>query len=75
MQLIINGSFTLAKFVSKIFSNSDKRPSCKSHVTVTIVLALATLGNMIQIDMILIAKASKEGNIESIFAYKPRQCK
>ncbi len=33
------------------------------HTTVTIVLALATLGDVTQIEMILIAKASKEGDI------------
>ncbi len=33
------------------------------HVTVTVVLALATLGDATQIEMILIAMASKEGNI------------
>ncbi len=32
-------------------------------MTVTVVLALATLGNAPQIEMILIAKASKEGDI------------
>ncbi len=32
-------------------------------MTVTIVLALATLGNTAQIEIILIAKASKEGDI------------
>ncbi len=33
------------------------------HTTVTIVLALATLGDAAKIEMILIAKARKEGNI------------
>jgi hypothetical protein len=33
------------------------------HVTVTIALALATLGNVTQIEMILISKASNEGDI------------
>ncbi len=33
------------------------------HATVTIVLVLATLGDMTQIEMILIANASKEGDI------------
>jgi hypothetical protein len=42
-----NGSFTLAKFVSKTISDSDTQQSRKSHVTVTAVLALATLGSMI----------------------------
>jgi hypothetical protein len=32
-------------------------------VTVTTVLALASLGDVTQIEMVLIAKASKEGNI------------
>jgi len=35
----------------------------RPQVTVTNVLALATLGDTAQIDTILIAKASKEGNI------------
>jgi hypothetical protein len=39
-----NGLFTLAKFVSKTVNNSNTRQSCKSHVTVTTVLTLATLG-------------------------------
>jgi len=34
---------------------------------VTIVLALATLGSMAVIEMILIAKASKEGTIMLMF--------
>jgi hypothetical protein len=41
---LANGSFTLAKFVNKSISDSDTRQSRKSHVTVTTVLALATLG-------------------------------
>jgi hypothetical protein len=48
-------------------------------MTVTIVLALATLGVVTEIEMILIAKASKEGNIAlrycGIITHKPRQCK
>ncbi len=41
------------------------RQKCHSqwHVTVTTVLALASLGDVTQIEMILIAKASKECNI------------
>jgi hypothetical protein len=46
------------------------------HATVTIVLALATLGDATQIEMILIAKASQEGhNFAGIITYKPHQCK
>jgi hypothetical protein len=39
----------------------------------TLVLALATLGRATEIEMILIAKASKEGDIAGIIAYKPCQ--
>jgi hypothetical protein len=41
-------------------------------VTVTNVLALVTLGDAMQIEMILIAKASKEGNIA--LQYHRRYC-
>jgi hypothetical protein len=41
---------------------------------VTTVLAMDTLGDMTLIAMILIAKASKEGNIEGVILYKLRQC-
>ncbi len=42
---VINESFTLVRFVSKTINNSDAQHSLKSHVTVTTVLALATLGS------------------------------
>ncbi len=35
----------------------------QQHVTVTIVLSLVTFGDAPQIEMILIVKSSKEGNI------------
>ncbi len=38
------GSFTLAKFVSETVRDVDTLYSFKSHVTVTNVLALVTLG-------------------------------
>ncbi len=41
----------------------------------TLVLAMATLGEATEIEMIPIAKVSKEGDIAGIFAYKPCQCK
>ncbi len=43
-QLLYNGSFTLAKFVSEIIRDCNMRQSHKSHVTVTTVFALDTLG-------------------------------
>jgi hypothetical protein len=42
---MIHGPFTLAKFVSKTISDSNRRQSRKSHMTVTTVLALATFGS------------------------------
>ncbi len=42
---------------------SGKKCQRPQQLTVTNVLALATLGDTAQIDTILIAKASKEGNI------------
>jgi hypothetical protein len=41
------------------------RQKCQQqrHATVTIVLALATLGDTKQIEMILIAMANKEGDV------------
>jgi hypothetical protein len=38
-------------------------------MTVTIVLALANLGDTTQMEMILLAMASKEGDIPDVFAY------
>ena len=46
--------------IGNIFRQKCQR---QRHATVTIVLALATLGDVAQIQMILIAKASKEGDI------------
>jgi hypothetical protein len=37
----------------------------QQHATFTIVLALVTLGDKTKVEMILIAKASKEGDITS----------
>jgi hypothetical protein len=39
------------------------------------LLALATLGGVTEIEMIPIAKVSKEGEIAGVFAYKFRQRK
>ncbi len=36
----------MAKFVNKTVNDSDTLQSCKSHVIVTTVLALATLGGV-----------------------------
>ena len=40
-------------------------PATMTHNSDTIVLALATLGKATEIEMILIAKVSKEGDITS----------
>jgi hypothetical protein len=52
-------------FLSRISIGDILKEKCQRlrHVTVTIVLALATLGNKTQIEIIIIAKASKEGDI------------
>jgi len=48
-------------------------------MTVILVLALATLGGVTEIEMILIAKACKEGNIAlqycGVITHKPHHCK
>jgi hypothetical protein len=36
---VVYGLFTLAKFVSETVNDSNMQKSCKSHVTVTTVLA------------------------------------
>ncbi len=55
-----NGFFTLAKFVSKTVIKSDMWQSCKSHMTVTTVLALAAWAAQQQISVAppKVAKAS-----------------
>ncbi len=62
---VVYSSFTLVKFVSETVNNSNMQQSSKSHVTVTSVLALATLGtattnrnNPISIALPMVAKAS-----------------
>ncbi len=40
---------------------------CQRNTAFTIVLTLATLGEMTQIEMILIAKSSKEGDITFLY--------
>jgi hypothetical protein len=42
---VVYSSFTLVKFVSETVNDSNMQLSSKSHVTVTTVLALATLGS------------------------------
>ncbi len=61
----IYGSFTLVKFVSKTINDINMRQSSKSQVTVTTVLALATLGSVttnkngpISVELPKVAKAS-----------------
>ncbi len=39
------------------------------------LLALATLGEATEIEMILMAKVSNEGDIAGVFVYKTCQCK
>jgi hypothetical protein len=70
---MIHGSFTFAKFVNKTISDSNRRQSRKSHMTVTTVLALATFGSTttirsdpISVAMPKVAKASKSMSLLSV---------
>jgi hypothetical protein len=48
--------------------------SAITPATTTTVLGMATLGGATQIGPFLLAKASKEGNIAEVLAYKLCQC-
>ncbi len=59
-------------YIGNVFTAiSPATATCDSHYLV----ALATLGEVTVIEMILIAKISNEGDIVGNFTYKPRQCK